>query len=158
MGTANPKSKTGKMSKHGAMLRGENPPNSRYFEQGRFGRMFPALEPFAADTPTMRAALMEIGKKGGIIDAQDSDTATPRDLIIDPALNVNNPNNPTMTAGMTFLGQFVDHDITLDTTSSLEQQVDPEAIQNFRTPSWRWITSTLRGRTTTRTCMTRRTR
>ena len=135
MGTANPKSKTGKMSKHGAMLRGENPPNSRYFEQGRFGRMFPALEPFAADTPTMRAALMEIGKKGGIIDAQDSDAATPRDLIIDPALNVNNPNNPTMTAGMTFLGQFVDHDITLDTTSSLEQQVDPEAIQNFRTPT-----------------------
>ena len=124
-----------KMSKHGAMLRGENPPNSRYFEQGRFGRMFPALEPFAADTPTIRAALMEIGKKGGIIDAKDSDAATAKDLIVDPALNVNNPNNPTMTAGMTFLGQFVDHDITLDTTSSLEQQVDPEAIQNFRTPT-----------------------
>ena len=110
-----------KMSKHGAMLRGENPPNSRYFEQGRFGRMFPTLPPFAADTPTIRAALLKIGEKGGIIDAQDSEAATPRDLIIDPALNVNNPNNQTMTAGMTFLGQFVDHDITLDTTSSLEQ-------------------------------------
>ena len=41
-----------KMSRHGAMLRGENPPNSKYYEQGRFGRMFPTLEPFAADTPT----------------------------------------------------------------------------------------------------------
>jgi len=124
-----------KMSKHGAMLRGENPPNSRYFEQGRFGRMFPTLPPFAADTPTIRAALLKIGEKGGIIDAQDDPNASPKDLILNPELNVNNPNNPTMTAGMTFLGQFVDHDITLDTTSSLEQQVDPEAIQNFRTPT-----------------------
>jgi hypothetical protein len=123
------------MGKHGAMQRGENPPKSQYYDQGRFGRMFPSLEPFAADTPTIRAALMTIGAKGGIMDAQDDPTATAKDLIINPALNVNNPNNPTMTAGMTFLGQFVDHDITLDTTSSLEQQVDPEAIQNFRTPS-----------------------
>ena len=124
-----------KMSKHGAMLRGENPPNSTYFERGRFGRMFPTLPTFAADTPTLRAALMKIGEKGGIIDAKDDAAATPKDLILVPALNVNNPNNPTMTAGMTFLGQFVDHDITLDTTSSLEQQVDPEAIENFRTPT-----------------------
>ena len=123
------------MGKHGAMQRGENPPKSTYYEQGRFGRMFPTLEPFAADTPTIRAALLKIGEKGGIMDAQDDPTATAKDLIINPALNVNNPNNPTMTAGMTFLGQFVDHDITLDTTSSLEQQVDPEAIQNFRTPT-----------------------
>ena len=124
-----------KMSKHGAMLRGENPPSSTYYEQGRFGRMFASLGAFAADTPTLRAALMKIGEKGGIIDAKDDELATPKDLILLPALNVNNPNNPTMTAGMTFLGQFIDHDITLDTTSSLEQQVDPEAIQNFRTPT-----------------------
>ncbi|HMY90157.1 MAG TPA: heme peroxidase family protein, partial [Nitrosomonas sp.] len=37
---------------------------------------------------------------------------------------------------MTFLGQFLDHDMTLDITSSLEQQVDPEMIQNFRTPTF----------------------
>jgi len=41
-----------------------------------------------------------------------------------------------MTAGMTFLGQFLDHDMTLDITSSLEQQVDPEMIQNFRVPTF----------------------
>lgn len=125
-----------KASKHGRiMVRGDNPPSSTYYERGRFGRMFPLLPPFAADTPTIRAALVEIGKKGGIIDAADDPNATPVDLILNPALNANNPNNPTMTAGMTFLGQFVDHDITLDTTSSLEQQVDPEAIENFRTPT-----------------------
>lgn len=123
------------MRRHGHMLRGENPPSSTYYDRGRFGRMFPRLEPFAADTPTLRAALMEIGKKTGIMDAADSETASPRDLIVDPALSANNPDNPAMTAGMTFLGQFIDHDITLDTTSSLEQQVDPEAIENFRTPS-----------------------
>ena len=40
-----------------------------------------------------------------------------------------------MSAGMTFLGQFIDHDMTFDPTSSLERQVDPEHIANFRTPS-----------------------
>lgn len=123
------------MRRHGAMQRGENPPSSTYYDKGRFGRMFPRLEPFAADTPTVRAALMEVGRKGGIMDAADADSATPRELILDPALRVNNPDNPTMTAGMTFLGQFIDHDITLDTTSSLEQQADPDAIENFRTPT-----------------------
>ena len=30
---------------------------------------------------------------------------------------------------------FIDHDITFDPTSSLERQVDPEQVSNFRTPS-----------------------
>ena len=120
---------------HGALLRGDNPPRSKYYDQGRFGRMFPSLETFAADTPTIRAALMKMGEKNGIIDAQDDPNATAVDLILQAPLNVNNPNNPTLSAGMTFLGQFLDHDITLDTTSSLERQVDPEAVANFRTPT-----------------------
>jgi hypothetical protein len=117
------------------MQRGENPPSSQYYEQGRFGRMFPRLPPFAADTPTLRAALLKVGAKGGIMDAQDDPGASAKDLIVNAELNARNPNNLKMTAGMTFLGQFIDHDITLDTMSSLEQQVDPEAIQNFRTPT-----------------------
>jgi len=43
-------------------------------------------------------------------------------------------NNPDIPAGYTYLGQFIDHDITLDTTSLQEAQVDPQAIHNFRTP------------------------
>ena len=38
-------------------------------------------------------------------------------------------------AGMTFLGQFVDHDVTLDATSALGSRIDPSTIPNVRTPS-----------------------
>ena len=38
-------------------------------------------------------------------------------------------------AGMTFLGQFVDHDITLDATSALGTRIVPDTIPNVRTPS-----------------------
>lgn len=37
-------------------------------------------------------------------------------------------------AGFGIFGQFIDHDITFDPTSSLEQQNDPNAVRNFRTP------------------------
>jgi hypothetical protein len=98
--------------------------------------MFGELPPFAADTPQVRSALMAIGQggPGSIMDAQD-DLTDPQALIANPALSAKNPNNTRMTAGMTFLGQFIDHDITFDPTSSLERQVDPEHIANFRTPT-----------------------
>jgi hypothetical protein len=38
-------------------------------------------------------------------------------------------------AGMTFLGQFVDHDITMDATSALGSRIDPATISNVRTPN-----------------------
>ncbi len=38
-------------------------------------------------------------------------------------------------AGMTFLGQFIDHDITLDATSSIGSRIDPRSIRNVRTPA-----------------------
>jgi hypothetical protein len=129
------------MARHGSYpLGGDNPPRSTFYEQGKFGRLFPSLPPFASDSPTIRNALKELGAAGGIMDAKDNfDMTNPnlaRDLIINPALLINNPDNPKMTAGMTFVGQFLDHDITSDPTSSLERQVDPEAIQNFRTPAF----------------------
>ena len=39
-------------------------------------------------------------------------------------------------AGFTFIGQFIDHDITLDTTPLDQQQQDPDAKVNFRTPRY----------------------
>ncbi|MDD1453170.1 heme peroxidase family protein, partial [Sphingomonas sp. H160509] len=68
-------------------------------------------------------------------DAQEDLSADPVDLIIDLNLSARNTNNPKLSAGMTFLGQFLDHDMTFDPTSSLERQADPEHIANFRTPS-----------------------
>jgi len=49
----------------------------------------------------------------------------------------NNPtdlDNPSIPAGFTFLGQFIDHDMTLDRTPIPEQQTDPNALTNFDTP------------------------
>lgn len=123
------------MSRHGAYYQDVIPYSSRYYDKGKFGRLFPNLPPFATDTPKLRAALMEIGEKGGIMDAGDDLSLPPQDHITNLAVQEANPNSPTMTAGMTFLGQFIDHDMTFDPTSSLERQVDPELIENFRTPS-----------------------
>jgi hypothetical protein len=44
-------------------------------------------------------------------------------------------DNPDVPAGFTYLGQFVDHDITLDLTSLGERVHDPDAKENFRSPS-----------------------
>ena len=125
------------MAGHGNVYRsGDAPPSSKFYDQGKFGRLFPTLPPFSLDTPTLRSALMKIGERNGIMDAKDDLTQHPTDLILNATLFTNNPDNPDMTAGMTFLGQFLDHDMTLDITSSLAQQVDPEMIQNFRVPTF----------------------
>src|SRR5262245_60809215 len=46
-----------------------------------------------------------------------------------------NRNNPTHTAGTTFVGQFLDHDITFDATSPLGVPTEPETTRNTRVPS-----------------------
>jgi Animal haem peroxidase len=109
-----------------------------------FGRMFPSLPPFADASDTVRAALLEVGSQGGIMDADDDLAAGPKNLIVDPTVNGNptagepygsNPDNPTMTAGSTFVGQFTDHDITFDQTSQLGVPQNPLASPNTRTPA-----------------------
>jgi hypothetical protein len=109
-----------------------------------FGRMFPDLPPFADANDTVRAALMEAGQQGGILDAGDDLAAGPKNLIVDPTVNGNptaanpygtNPDNPTMTAGSTFVGQFTDHDITFDQTSRLGVPANPLTSPNTRTPA-----------------------
>lgn len=81
----------------------------------RFGRMLFQLQ---ADTPP-DDFLLEIGKSGGIMDETEGDTEA---------------RDNSISAGMAFFGQFIDHDITLDTTPLTGQQNDPAAEENFRTP------------------------
>jgi hypothetical protein len=109
-----------------------------------FGRMFPDLPPFAEANDTVRTALLEVGQQGGILDAGDDLAAGPKALIVDPTVNGNptatnsygtNPDNPTMTAGSTFVGQFTDHDITFDQTSQLGVPQNPLTSPNTRTPA-----------------------
>jgi Animal haem peroxidase len=113
--------------------------------EDRFGRMFPNLPAFfSQNTSRLRGALNEIGRLGGIMDAKDTlgdnGEQAAIDLIANPALNVNNPNNPAgggraaQTAGSTFIGQFIDHDLTFDQTSALGVVTDPAASPNTRNP------------------------
>jgi hypothetical protein len=111
--------------------RSDVPSTLANFGRGRFGRLFPRLPTFASDSPTVRNSLLELGKPKGIMDAGD---APPPANPLAP--NPNNPDNPNHTAGVTFLGQFLDHDITFDPTSSLLSQVDPTTVTNFRTPAF----------------------
>jgi hypothetical protein len=109
-----------------------------------FGRIFPSLPPFAQPSDMVRAALLEVGMADGIMDARDQLASGPKALIVDPTVNGNptatspygtNPDNPTMTAGSTFVGQFTDHDITFDQTSQLGVPQNPLISPNTRTPA-----------------------
>jgi hypothetical protein len=111
-------------------------PRQFVLREDRFGRIFPNLPPFAEASPALDAALRDIGKPGGMLDARDKLLAGPVQLIVDPALSVNNPNNPTHTAGTTFMGQFMDHDITFDLSSRLGVPTDPADSANSRTPAF----------------------
>jgi Animal haem peroxidase len=77
--------------------------------EGRFGRMF-RLPPYlpSADRIAEVAELMKENGQGG--------------------------DNPDIPSGYTYLGQFLDHDITFDPTSSLDRQNDPDALTSFRSP------------------------
>ena len=105
-----------------------------YARTDRFGRIF-RLPPFAEASPGVEAALIELGKPGGLLDAKDPLSAGPKQLIVDLSLSANNPNNPTHTAGTTFFGQFLDHDMTFDASSRLAHPTNPQDARNFRTPA-----------------------
>jgi len=99
-----------------------------------FGRMFPNLPPFATPSTALEQALNDIGKPGGVLDAADDLAVGPIQLITDPAQSLVNRDNPTHTAGTTFFGQFLDHDLTFDTTSPLGVPTEPSRTRNARTP------------------------
>ena len=101
-----------------------------------FGRMFADLPPFADNTASLRTALLDLAAPGGMLDAQDDlfgPDGGPVLLITDPNLSLVNQNNPHDTAGMTFVGQFIDHDLTFDATSRLGVPTDPTRSPNGRT-------------------------
>ncbi len=102
-----------------------------------FGRLFPWLPAFAEATPPMLGALADLGRGGGMMDAKDPLSAGPAALITDPALSANNPNAamPNGAAGSTFIGQFVDHDITFDISSRLGVATVPQRTPNARSPA-----------------------
>jgi hypothetical protein len=107
---------------------------------GAFGRLFPMLPSFATASDSLRAALTDIGKQGGLLDANDALSQGPAALILNPLFNGNNPptnpDNFTHTAGTHFMGQFMDHDMTFDASSPLGQPTDPTTSLNSRSPQF----------------------
>jgi hypothetical protein len=89
-------------------------PHGQFVPSGKFGRLFPRLEPFLPPDE----ALCELGEA-----MRDPDPSSPEG------------DNPKVPAGYTYLGQFIAHDMTFDPTSLQETLIDPLALRNFRTPS-----------------------
>ena len=109
----------GRSGRHGEVRGANFNRRSSQFE-GRFGRMFRTLPPadFDEDILTDLATAM---------------TATP-DEPPTPETVADDEENSGIAAGYTYLGQFVDHDLTFDPASSLQRQNDPDALVDFRTP------------------------
>ncbi len=99
-----------RMSKYGQESEGDSE-----HRDDRFGRLFGDLNP-AYTRPDI---LFEIGKLGGNMQAPDDKDRT-----------------ESVPVGMIFFGQFVDHDITLDATTTFDSVVgNPGEIANVRTPT-----------------------
>ena len=103
---------------HGTQLRGMYLTSTNRLAEGRFGAMFKKLPPFAP-----RDDLLE-----GLARTMVEDQTVPDDSHLN--------TSPALFAGFTFIGQFIDHDITFDNTPLSQQQVDPDATTNFRTPRY----------------------
>ncbi len=99
----------------------------------RFVRLFDDHPPFQEADDDLRRQLVELGAPGGLLDANDPLDAGPVELITDLSLSANNPNNLSHTAGVTFLGQFLDHDITHDAGSRLGRPTSLRRSTNLRT-------------------------
>ena len=99
--------------RHGRPHRGIDVVPSSSSTAGRFGRMFRNLPVF------------ELSKLSLL-------TPLARKMV--PAGGGAPAENPDIPSGYTYLGQFIDHDITFDTVSSLQRQNDPDALHNTRTP------------------------
>jgi hypothetical protein len=101
---------------HGAELRGIYLTAKDRLAEGRFGAMFKRLPAYAPSDELLTG----LGQM--MVEPDSGDTF----------LNT----SPRLFAGFTFIGQFIDHDITLDTTPLSLQQADPDATVNFRTPRY----------------------
>ena len=87
-------------------------------QEGRFGLLFKKLPAFEPPDELLGALARTM--------------TDPRPPGQDPS-NHDRWDNPDITAGYTFLGQFIDHDITRDTTPLPAQKADPRGLTNFDT-------------------------
>lgn len=129
---------------HGGVRGADFDRRSSSFE-GRFGRMFrnlpaaswpeDALKKLAGDGLEMHRMMAEPERD----EKNPRLPSAPREDIDDTGKPRSNrlhddEENSGVDAGYTYLGQFIDHDITFDPASSLQQRNDVDALIDFRTP------------------------
>jgi hypothetical protein len=107
---------------HGTGVRGASLSRLSPQFEGRFGRMFRTLPAAVHDEDDLIAL-------AAAMTAPFEATPTAED---DP--NGDDEENPGISAGYTYIGQFIDHDLTFDPASSLQRQDDPDGLVDFRTP------------------------
>jgi hypothetical protein len=85
-----------------------------------FGYLSPASVRAASKLPFDVAHQALLGQLGNMMGDAGRDTPIP---------------DSTVPAGFTYVGQFVDHDITLDVSSSIDVATDANTINNMRSPA-----------------------
>jgi hypothetical protein len=112
------------LTPHGRGVRGLNLSRSSVSFGGAFGRIFRALPPaeFGANDSETRANLKLLGK--AMVSTEDIPKDGP------------DTEESGIPALYTYLGQFIDHDLTFDPSSSLQQQNDPDGLVDYRTPKF----------------------
>ncbi|HEY0776607.1 MAG TPA: heme peroxidase family protein [Gemmatirosa sp.] len=124
---------------HGGGIRGADLSRRSPQFEGRCGRMFRALP--AAEFP--EAELDALAR--AMTADPEADRGPDGRFVIDPATGfidaratpeteIDDEENFGIPAGYTYLGQFIDHDLTFDPASSLVRQNDPDGLVDFRTP------------------------
>ena len=111
-------------ARHGWPLRGLDSTQRSPLFQGRFGRMFRSL-PAAQFGQNDNESLANLDLLGAAMTSS-----------FDPPKDGKDDEESGIPALYTYLGQFVDHDITFDPMSSLTKQNDPDALTDFRTPAF----------------------
>ncbi len=109
--------------RHSTPIRGLTATKRSPMFQGRFGRLFRSLPP-ATFGRTDKENEDNLAKLGHAMSAS-----------FDPPTDGKDPEESAIPALYTYLGQFIDHDITFDPASSLQAQDDPDALTDFRTPA-----------------------
>ncbi|HEV7621387.1 MAG TPA: peroxidase family protein, partial [Flavisolibacter sp.] len=105
---------------HG-ILRGLEATRRSSTSEGRFGRIFRTLPKANFTDEALKKLADAMCAEGG---PDTPETNKPRD----------DEENTGISSGYTYLGQFIDHDITFDPASSLQKENDPDALEDFRTP------------------------
>lgn len=115
---------------HGGGVRGDQ---TTIFE-GRFGKMFPDL----AGSIFESKDLTELGVAMTADPERVSEDPNRPEFFLPaatPETEADGEENSGISAGYTYFGQFMDHDITFDPVSVLQGRNDPNALIDFRTPA-----------------------